>query len=148
MTLHFTIPGSPKGKQRPRFVRMGNYVSTYNPKETVIYENLVRSCFIEAYPDTFFDKDTPLSMTVFAYLDTPKSVSKKKRQMMLDWRIRPIKKPDSSNILKAIEDGLNAVAYNDDTQIVAHHVYRFYSANPRVEVYISDDLNYEIIPEA
>lgn len=148
MTLHFTIPGSPKGKGRPRFHRIGNFVSTYSSKETVLYENLVRSCFIEAYPNTFFDKDTPLSMTVIAFMDIPTSISKKKRQQMLDWIIRPIKKPDSSNILKAIEDGLNTVAYNDDTQIVTHHVYRFYSANPRVEVYISDDLNYEIIPEA
>ena len=141
MTLHFTIPGSPKGKQRPRFRRMGNFVSAYSPKETVLYENLVRSCFIEAYPDSFFEKDKPLSMTVIAYLDIPKSVSKIKRKQMLDGIIRPTKKPDSSNILKAIEDGLNAVAYHDDTQLVSHHVYRFYSENPRVEVYISDDVN-------
>ena len=41
--MKFKIPGQVKGKARPRLGR-GH---TYTPKDTVEYENWVRSCFYE-----------------------------------------------------------------------------------------------------
>ena len=37
---------------------------------------------------------------------------------MLEWEIRPTKRPDLDNIAKAVLDALNGLAYQDDSQIV------------------------------
>ena len=50
---------------------------------------------------------------------------------------RPRKSGDLSNRIKVLEDALNGVAYEDDSQIVEIHARRFDSKeNPRVEVSI------------
>lgn len=136
MLINFEVPGDPKGKGRPRFRRVGNYVQTYTPDETISYENLVRMSYREAYGDFVFPVDIPLGMELKIYLPIPKSVSKKKREQMLLQDLRPLKKPDTSNVLKAVEDGLNRVAYWDDTQIVETIAHRYYSDRPRVEVFL------------
>lgn len=55
---------------------------------------------------------------------------------MLDGKILPAKKPDIDNVVKAVLDALNGVAYRDDTQVVELHVRKSYSEKPRVEVSI------------
>jgi Holliday junction resolvase RusA-like endonuclease len=47
-------------------------------------------------------------------------------------------KLDTDNVLKAISDGLNGHAYNDDRQICETHLYRIWSENPRVVVEIEE----------
>ena len=79
-----------------------------------------------------------LDVRVMAYYTIPKSISKKKRQAMLDHKVRPTKKPDFDNIGKVICDSLNGIAYRDDAQIVDAQVRKFYSDTPRVVVIITD----------
>lgn len=79
-----------------------------------------------------------LDVRVFAYYAIPKSISKKKRQAMLDKKIRPTKKPDADNVCKVICDSLNGVAYRDDTQVVDCMVRKFYAEIPRVLVTIEE----------
>lgn len=138
MTVRFTVEGEPVGKGRPRFARQGNYVRTYTPDKTVIYENLVKIMYKSAARGKRFEEGTPLSLAVNAYFGIPKSTSKKKRQEMIDGIIKPLKKPDMDNIVKIIADSLNGVAYHDDTQIVICCVQKRYSENPRVEIMIGD----------
>ena len=124
--IKFSVPGQPFGKQRPKFSRAGQYVKTYTPDETVSYENLVKLMYHEDM----------LDVRVIAYYEIPKSVSKKKRKLMLEHRIRPTKKPDWDNIGKIICDSLNKVAYHDDAAVVDAQVRKFYSEQPRVDVTI------------
>ena len=138
MKVKFTVLGEPVGKGRPRFRSTGKFVQTYTPDKTVNFENLVKLEYRRQCGDRIFDKDTPIDMRITAYYSIPKSVSQKKRQMMLEHRIRPIKKPDSSNVTKGIEDALNKVAYHDDTQIVDSQIRRFYSDTPRIVVTIQE----------
>ena len=49
-------------------------------------------------------------------------------------KMRPTKKPDLDNCLKAITDALNGFAYKDDSQIVSIAVSKFYSDDPRAYV--------------
>lgn len=42
MRVEFTVLGEPKGKGRPQFSTYGGRITTRTPKDTVIYENLVR----------------------------------------------------------------------------------------------------------
>lgn len=129
--LTFTIPGKPMGKQRPRMTRTGH---VFTSQETVSYENLVKLCFREAYPE-WTPTESETVMHIWAEFPIPGSWSKKKKQAALDGRIHP-RKPDWDNIGKIISDGLNAVAYADDAQIYLCIVEKRYSETPKVNVLI------------
>ena len=132
--IKFTILGNPNGKGRPRFsTRTGH---AYTPKNTVMYENLVRTEYSLQCDGFMFDDASMLDMRILAFYEIPKSTSKKRRDQMLNGMIRPTKKPDMDNVVKIIADSLNKVAYRDDTQIVDCQCRKFYSDKPRVEVTI------------
>lgn len=136
MIIKFTIPGEPAGKGRPKFTKNGH---TYTPGKTVSYENMVKLFFRQAYPGTKpIEKDVPLLVTIAAYFKIPASASKKKRQAMLEDKIKPTKKPDWDNIGKIVCDALNGIAYHDDSQVVTGTVDKLYSDTPRVEVQIEE----------
>lgn len=136
MQAEFVIKGQPQGKGRPRFASRGKYVQTYTPERTVSYENLARVEY-ERQSNVDFEEKA-LKMIITAFLEIPKSASKKKRQEMLNDFIKPCKKPDADNIAKIICDSLNSYAYKDDAQIVELTVRKFYSIVPRVEVKITE----------
>ena len=136
MKVSFTVLGEPQGKGRPRFTRVGDYVKTYTPDKTAAYENLVKIEYERQCGGKRFQDEQMLDMRIFAYYGIPKSTSKKRRAMMLKGQIRPTKKPDMDNVVKAVADSLNNVAYKDDTQIVDSMVRKFYSDTPRVKVVI------------
>ena len=137
MRAEFCVYGEPQGKGRPRFSTVCGHVKTRTPEQTVIYENLVRTEYRSQSGKRFPD-DAMLDVRIFAYYSIPKSVSKKKRQAMLDKKVRPTKKPDFDNIGKVICDSLNGIAFSDDAQIVDSMVRKFYSETPRVVVSITD----------
>lgn len=136
MKIQFTVWGEPVGKGRPRFSGRNGFTSTYSPKTTVEYENLVKTAYKTQCGNAKFVENVMLDMRVYAYLSIPKSASKKKKEQMRIHKLRPTKRPDMDNILKIIADGLNKLAYHDDAQIVDAMVRKFYSDRPRVEITI------------
>lgn len=134
-TFRFTVYGEPVAKGRPKFVRATG--RTYTPKKTVEYENLVRLSFATAGGEKFLD-DSILRMQIRAYFRIPSSFSKKKQAACREGIVRPAKKPDADNIIKSICDALNDVAYKDDAQVVEVQLRKFYSDEPRVEVFLSE----------
>ena len=133
----FTVYGECVGKKRPKFSRQGNFVRTYTPEATANYETLVRLSFVQENPNfKTIEKDIPLTCIITIYKGIPKSVSKKKKTMMLNEVIRPTSKPDIDNSVKSIFDALNGVAYHDDSQIVDLSVRKVYGETPKVEVEI------------
>lgn len=135
-SIKFSIPGKPFGKQRPKFSRVGNFTKTYTPKETTSYENLVKLMYENEARGKTFPDDAMLDVRIIAYYEIPQSTSKKKRQMMLEHKIRPGKKPDWDNIGKIVCDSLNGIAYHDDAAVVDAQVRKFYAEKPRVDVTI------------
>lgn len=133
MRVEFCIYGEPQGKGRHRTA--GGH--EYTPGETILYENLVKTEYRHQSGHRFPD-DAMLDVRIFAYYTIPKSVSKKKRQAMIDRKIRPTKKPDADNLCKVICDSLNGLAYRDDAQIVDTMVRKFYGETPRVIVSIGE----------
>ena len=124
--IKFIVYGNPMGKQRPRFRRLGNKIMTYTPPETKEYENLVAKSFVEQCNSPPFEADVPLWFMITAKFQIPKSYTKRQRQAIEEGQIYPLKKPDLDNICKIVMDGLNGIAYEDDSQIagiVAHKVY-------------------------
>ena len=136
MRARFVVYGEPQGKGRPKFSKVGDHVKTRTPDQTVIYENLIKTEYRSQCNGLQFPDQAQLDMRVMAFYQMPASVSKKKRQQMLDQKIRPTKKPDADNILKVVADSLNQIAYRDDAQIVDTQVRKFYSDRPRIEVLI------------
>ncbi len=133
MEVKFTVLGTPIAKGRPRMTKAGH---TYTPQKTVEYENLVRIEYWRQCGDFKFGQDSPLDVRILAFYPIPKSVSKKRRQMMISRKLRPMKRPDTDNVCKAILDSLNEVAYHDDAQVVDCQVRKFYGEDPRVVVKI------------
>lgn len=83
-------------------------------------------------------RDIPLEISMKFYMPIPQYLSKvKKNRLTLEKEVRYVtKKPDLDNLLKAILDGLNSIAYFDDGQVVKLHVEKVYSFEPRTEIEI------------
>ena len=74
-------------------------------------------------------------MRIQAFYEVPKSCSKVRRTANVKrGELLPAKKPDIDNIVKAVLDALNEVAYRDDTQVVELQVRKQYSERPRLEI--------------
>ena len=127
------IPGKPIAKKRPRFVRRGNYVGTYNDQETD------EGRFILEVKEQLKDHaifDGPCRLSVKFCMPIPKSTSKKRRAMMVAGTIKHTKKPDVDNLVKFVCDCLNELVYKDDSQIYQKNSLKRYSENPRTEIAI------------
>lgn len=129
--MTIVIPIAPVAKGRPQFTKNGQ---TYTPKKTRDYEDMVR--FV-AQAAKIRAVTGAVSMTVQFYMPIPKSWSKAKKQRAESGEIRPATKPDATNLVKAIEDGLNGVAYTDDSQIVDLTVHKYYG-KPRTVITIEE----------
>lgn len=143
-TLH--IPGKPRGKDRPRFVRKTG--RTYTPKETVVAEERIREIWREVGEPAL---SGPLRATMTAFTPRPAShyltdgVS-----LSAEGRRHPFpdnQKPDLDNVLKLCLDALNGHAFKDDVQFIESHVYRFWTdvTSPNREGFVVIDIK-EIAP--
>ena len=131
--IRFVIEGEPKGKGRPRFTKTGR---VYTPADTAEYERLVAFCYKMASAGYKFT--SPVKVTVNAFHKPPKGKSKKVVGDMLSGHILPTKKPDADNVAKIILDGLNHIAWDDDTQVVEITVTKGYNPDPFVAVKIEE----------
>ena len=84
-----------------------NQFGTYTDKRTRDELGLVA----ESWDGEYYENE-PLVLVVLIYKQLPKTTPKK-----VD-RLPFIQKPDGDNVLKAVMDGLNGVAFRDDSQIV------------------------------
>lgn len=142
--IKFTYYGEIKGKGRPRFRNTGKFIQTYTDSKTRDYEMSLKEAYLQANQESYMNPETPLELTLVVYQEIPKSTSKKKAKEMLDGYIRPTKKPDADNIIKSVLDSLNKVAFYDDTQFIAIHVWKYYDIKPclkvRIEEFKKEDL--------
>lgn len=136
----FKVDANPVGKQRARYVKRGNFVSTYTPEKTRTYEALIKEASREAMGSTE-PLETPVSLYLYIRVPIPKSHSKKKVEACLNGLDQPIKKPDASNILKSVEDGMNGIVYKDDSQIINLHVTKVYSTLAGVDICVKECLD-------
>lgn len=136
--LVFTIPGEPTGKGRARAARTKFGVRMFTPEKTRSYEAIVRSIAAEAM-GTMTPIEGPVAMHLRAYFSPPKSLKKADRKLANAEELPVTKKPDASNVMKAIEDAMNGIVFKDDSQIVLATICKLYSPRPRVEVEISTE---------
>ena len=136
MQVSFVIPMKPCGKERPR---LSNGI-VYTPAKTKAYENFIKGCYIEQCGEISFGS-SPISMDIKAYVPVLTRFRKAEKEAALKGELKPSAKPDADNILKALLDALNELAYDDDRYIYKISVERVYSNRPRTEVTISDEIH-------
>ena len=125
MERRFVVPGKPVGKGRPRFSTASGYVKTYTPEKTANYENWVKLCYQDIWHGAPL-LEGPLCMLLEATFEVPKSWPKKRRALAIDGHLRPVVKPDADNLIKAVADALNGIAYQDDVQVVSVTCHKQY----------------------
>lgn len=137
MTIGFTVPGVPRGKARPRFVRATGHA--YTPEETRSYEGMIRFAAAEAMKTSLFDApfDKAVSVNIIAKFAPPASYSAKKRARALSHLYRT-GKPDIDQIVKVTLDGMNGVVYNDDAAVCYVTAVKLYTdGTPQLEVVVT-----------
>ena len=138
VAIKMTVFSEPVAQGRPRFSTHGKYVKAYDPQKSRDYKRLLREMAQEVYkeqPD-FKPFEVPLGLRVTAYRSVPKSFSKKKHEEAVGKKIHPVTKPDVSNYIKGIEDGLNGVLWKDDSFIISEFCMKAYSDQPRIELVV------------
>ena len=138
----FEILGQPVAKQRPRMARNGR---VYTPSKTVAFENMVRGI---AAPHFTAPLHGPVKVAIWATFAPPKSWAKKKTAANLN--MPHIQRPDLDNVVKAICDGLNGLAYDDDNQVSAIEARKIWGPLARTVVTveaITDETNRATTPE-
>ena len=91
--MKITIPGKPRGKERPRFSRTGK---VYTPCNTRTYESIVGWHAKAAMQGKPYEGDVEISIRL--YYDT-------------------LRKPDIDNVCKALLDSMQGIVYKNDSQI-------------------------------
>lgn len=83
----------------------------------------------------------PLHLDVTFFMKIPEQISIRKRETYL--HKYHVYKPDTSNLLKFIEDISTGVLYNDDCLIASISTKKVYDSNPRTEFIITKLEPYE-----
>lgn len=134
----FKVYGKVRGQARPRVTRNGRH--TYKPPKDHEYDRAIREAYVNSGGGYFGDK--PLVMIVISHRELPNSKPKKITSES------DIFRPDASNVLKAVEDALNKLAYYDDSQIVCSiplKAPRRRGCEEHLEVIISDEVDEELL---
>lgn len=109
----------------------------YTPSSTQNFEQKIKNAFLEKYNITELS-DRPIKALIIVEIEPPKSISKKKRLELIEEVISYTKKPDIDNIAKIILDGLNGIAYKDDSQIYRLEIYKRYGYENKIIVKLED----------
>ena len=124
----FVVPGDAVGKGRPRAARTKSGVRMYTPAKTERYEQLVQHYAMGC--NGMRPMEGPLQIELDVGVSIPASWSTKRKMAARAGHELPAKKPDADNILKAICDSLNGIAYKDDAQIVRVVMGKRYMEEP------------------
>lgn len=120
--IRFTIHGQPEPKGRPRLGKGGR---TYTPKKTRQYERLVKKASLIAI-------DKPFNKPVFVHIHFYRNTKGVKGR-----------RPDVDNLAKSVLDGMEKIAYANDS--IVHKLFveiDYVTSKPRAEVTITHKDNW------
>jgi len=125
MLLYFSLSITPQVKQRPRMARG----MVYTPAKTAQFERAVAT-MAKVHMGNQKPLTGPLKLTARFVFKRPKKPA----------RSYP-SKGDTTNFLKALEDGCNGVVWVDDVQIVEIHAHKLYDVaegESRIEMRVEE----------
>ena len=130
MNLFTKIDITPVAKARPRVTMVGGRARAYTPKKSADYERQIAREWAHER-----QSDAVLLDIVFG-MPIPQSWSKKQQDAAASGLIFPAKKPDIDNLIKAVMDALNGVAYDDDNQVIELSAKKVYAPKPYVAIWL------------
>lgn len=135
-TVTFIVPGPPKGKGRPRFVKATG--RTYTPADTVSAEMRVREAWrVAGSPGPALG---PVNLIVHVQVARPANHFRVNGDLSAAGRRAPmpVRKPDLDNVLKLVGDALNGCMWKDDAQIVQAQITRAWGQVDQVEIRVAE----------
>ena len=130
MNLFTKIDITPVAKARPRVTMVGGRARAYTPKKSADYErHIAREWAHER-------QSGPVRLDIVFGMPIPQSWSKKQQDAAASLLILPAKKPDIDNLIKAVMDALNGVAYDDDNQVIELSAKKVYAPEPYVAIWL------------
>ena len=146
--ISFVVKGTPQQKEQARTrviykdgkarampnvnaaitqLKVDSFSVMYTPKNTVEFQNFVKSVAIENAPPKLLTG--ALKVDYHFFLQRPQSLPAKV--------MHHTKKPDKDDLEKSVSDALEGVIYERDAQICDGHVTKEYGT-PRVEIMIEE----------
>lgn len=124
--IYFSVAGEPEGKGRPRATTVNGRARMYTPAKTKSYEDRIKLEAAVAMQGQSL-MSGPVRVEVDMCFKVPGSWSNMKKHDAVELsRIRPTKKPDVDNVLKAVCDAMNGVVYEDDAQVVEVRMSKYF----------------------
>jgi len=123
----FTVKGQPKGKGRPRFTKNGH---VYTPESTRIYEEEIKLRYKEKFKNEMLDGN--IAVEVFINKKPASYLGIRQYNKLLGKYCNI--KPDTDNVVKAVLDALNGVAYADDKNVVEIYAVKKYASESSVVI--------------
>ena len=126
MTITFTVPAVPTAqpRQRHRIITSGGraFAHNYTPAKDPVnsFKAAVQLAASQVYQGP--PLDGPLRMEVVFVFPRPKGMIWKKKPMPREWHTP---KPDRDNLMKSLQDALNKLVFQDDSQICSGNVEKF-----------------------
>lgn len=125
--IRFTVPGVPVPLQRHRH---GNG-RTWDPQREE--KEVLRSQF-KVYHKDVVPLEGPLFLEVVFHMPIPKSISSDRAKLKNN--TPHFFRPDTSNLIKFVEDTFNELLYHDDASISTIVAHKVYSTRPRTEILV------------
>ena len=133
MPSTIVVPGKPVGKQRARVVSTGKGTHSFTPLTTVQWEGLIKLLARQA---GIQPTDMPTSVRIEIERTVPQSWSRKRKSQALS-AVWATGKPDIDNVIKAVLDALNGIAWRDDAQVVNLTATRTFTERDQTTISIS-----------
>ena len=118
MKFEVRVYGLPVAQGRPRAFKLpSGQIQVYDPAKSRDWKRTVMAQALVCKPAHLLAGALAAEMDF--YLPRPKSLPKRV--------VYPMKKPDASNLLKAVEDALRGIVFADDSQIVTLRATKHYA---------------------
>jgi len=132
--LSITVHGKPIAQARPRFVRRGKFVTTYNPQESEAGRFALS--VMHSLPEGFKPYLGPLRLSCEFFMPIPQSATKRQKAEIEIGLRKHIKKPDLDNLCKFVKDACTGIVWVDDSQVVQLEARKKYSNQPATVIEI------------
>lgn len=127
VVLNVRVFGLPVAQGRPRaFKTPSGQVRVFDPAQSRDWKRTVLAQVLPLRPAVPLDE--PLGLSLTFYLPRPKSAPKRVTL--------PTTRPDTSNMLKAVEDALLGVIFRDDSLLVDIIARKRYDPAPGVQILV------------
>jgi len=144
-TIDFEYRGEPKPQLRTRSVVAGGgkRVINYDPQKSRDFKESIKHnaqlYAMEKLDSTGGIMKGPIILEVFLFRGIPKSFSNKKRELAINGMLLPTTKPDMKNYISGVEDALEGVIFENDSQIIGYgHSAKLYGDPPGVLVWVHE----------